>query len=102
FKRIEARFHGSIGKRIGLYAGAVLGAAIVQKILSLGLSAIPKLAETTYEVSRLRMVIFAGTLIIVMLLRPQGVLAHHEFSWTWLKKVLTRLLNVFKRKEAVA
>ena len=36
------------------------------------------------------LVIFAGTLIIVMLLRPQGILAHHEFSWTWLKGLFRR------------
>jgi branched-chain amino acid transport system permease protein len=44
------------------------------------------------------MVIFAGTLIIVMLLKPQGILGHHEFSWDWLKKTL----GIGKKKEAAA
>jgi hypothetical protein len=34
------------------------------------------------------MVIFSSTLIILMLLRPQGVFAHHEFSWAWVMKLL--------------
>jgi branched-chain amino acid transport system permease protein len=33
------------------------------------------------------MVIFAVTLIVLMLLRPQGIFAHHEFSWDWLKRL---------------
>lgn len=39
--------------------------------------------------SQLRLVVFAGTLIILMLFRPQGVFAQHEFSWAWLWRVLT-------------
>ncbi|MBS1719339.1 MAG: branched-chain amino acid ABC transporter permease [Armatimonadetes bacterium] len=39
---------------------------------------------------QLRFVIFALTLITLMLLRPQGIFAHHEFSLQWLKKVLAR------------
>jgi hypothetical protein len=40
-------------------------------------------------------VIFAVSLIVIMLLRPQGIFAHHEFSWTWVKKLFgkTQLAN---------
>jgi branched-chain amino acid transport system permease protein len=39
---------------------------------------------------QLRMVIFAVTLIVLMLMRPQGIFGHHEFSWDWVKKILGR------------
>jgi len=42
------------------------------------------------------MVIFAITLIVLMLLRPQGVFAHHEFSWDWVGRIFG------KTKEATA
>jgi branched-chain amino acid transport system permease protein len=35
-------------------------------------------------------VIFALTLIVLMLLRPQGIFGHHEFSWRWLGGLLGR------------
>jgi len=35
--------------------------------------------------AKLRLVVFAVTLIVIMLIRPQGVFAHHEFSWDWVK-----------------
>jgi branched-chain amino acid transport system permease protein len=35
-------------------------------------------------------VVFAVTLVILMLLRPQGMFAHHEFSWSWVKKLFGR------------
>jgi hypothetical protein len=31
-----------------------------------------------------------------MLLKPQGILGHHEFSWDWVRRVIG------KRKEAAA
>ena len=47
------------------------------------------LSDQTYELNNLRYVILAVTLIVVMLLRPEGVMGHHEFSWKWVQKVLT-------------
>jgi len=40
------------------------------------------------EGAKLRMVVFAVTLIVLMLLRPQGIFGHHEFSWDWLRSRL--------------
>ncbi len=87
-KKSEPRLHGPFGKRLAIYGAAIAGGFVLQMLLSLGLKQIPALGEMMIETSKLRMVIFAGTLIIVMLLRPQGLFAHHEFSWTWLKRVL--------------
>jgi ABC-type branched-subunit amino acid transport system permease subunit len=45
------------------------------------------LASTTYTPSDLRWALFAVTLIVVMLARPQGILGHHELSWTAVGKM---------------
>ena len=97
-KRLTARFHGTFAKKTGIIFAAIAAGFVAQLILSVGLRQIPALAEMQLEVSKLRMVIFAGTLIVVMLLRPQGVLAHHEFSWELVKKVL----RINRPKEASA
>ena len=97
-KRIERTYHGSLARKAGLYLAAVAAGFVLNWVFGLAFSQIPQLAEKTFEVSQLRMVIFAGTLIIIMLLRPQGVLAHHEFSWNWVKRVL----GMNKKKEAAA
>jgi branched-chain amino acid transport system permease protein len=35
-----------------------------------------------------RMPVLAVTLVVLMLLRPQGIFGHHEFSWSWVQKLL--------------
>ena len=107
FKRIQSSFHGGLWARVGLYLAAVGAGAVVELVFSFGFGKIPVLAAMHFEVSKLRMVILAGTLIVVMQLRPQGILGHHEFSWKWLGGVLRtawglllRLLG--RRREAAA
>ena len=34
-----------------------------------------------------RMPVLAITLVVVMLLRPQGIFGHNEFSWSWVQKL---------------
>lgn len=87
-KRIIDRFHGDKSRKVLLYIGSVLGGVAVWFILATVLKNSPSLVAATYEGSKLRMVIFAGTLIILMLIRPQGVFAHHEFSWAWVGRLL--------------
>ncbi len=86
-KRMD-NFHGGERKRqwlVGLVPA--IGGSVV---LGLLLSFVPDLAKTNFEADRLRMVIFSLALIIAMLLRPQGIFAHHEFSWDWLRSRLKR------------
>lgn len=45
------------------------------------------LGKTTYTPSDLRWAIFAISLIVVMIVRPQGILGHHEWSWNALGKM---------------
>ncbi len=86
-KRIGETYHGPQLTRAGMYLGTVVGAIVVKLALTMGFGAVPILAQASFESNKLRMVIFAGTLIILMLIRPQGVFAHHEFSWAWVAKL---------------
>ncbi len=94
----QNEYHGSKNKKTAGYFASVAASAIVAFGLTFALNAIPALHDKAFEGSKLRMVIFAGSLIIVMLIRPEGVFAHHEFSWTWLKKVL----RIKPKSEALA
>lgn len=78
----------SRAQRIGLLVGSIIAGAIFEFALSVGFNRIAKLHDASVEVGQLRMVIFAMTLIVLMLLRPQGVFAHHEFSWHWVSRLL--------------
>lgn len=86
-KRLSDHYHGPKLKKAGLIVGAVVAAVILHSVLALVFHSIPSLANAQFEAIKLRMVIFSATLIILMLLRPQGVFAHHEFSWTWVGKL---------------
>jgi len=85
-KRICDHYHGPKLNKAAFYAAAIGGAIILQILLALALGNIKPLHDASFEAAKLRMVLFAGTLIVIMLIRPQGVLAHHEFSWSWLKR----------------
>jgi branched-chain amino acid transport system permease protein len=89
-KKIADRFHGPVLKKTGLIVGVIVGAIVLQIILAMVLKSIPKLATARYEADQLRMVFFAAALIILMLVRPQGVFAHHEFSWSWVQRLFGR------------
>lgn len=71
-------------KKSALYAGAVGAGIVAQPIFSFLFNKIGPMHDKQIVADQLRMVIFAVTLIVLMLLRPQGVFAHHEFSWDWL------------------
>ncbi len=89
-KHLVDNFHGKGVKKVVAYISVILGAAVLEFVLVKGLAMVPALASKSFTGDKLRLVIFAGTLIILMLLRPQGVFAHHEFSWDWLRRVFRR------------
>src|SRR5258706_10427741 len=61
---------------IGSITGAVVGATT--------LTILPEaLRSFDQQFPGLRMVIYALLLILLMIFRPQGLLARREFSWTW-------------------
>ena len=69
-----------------MYAGILVGVVAVTYLGGAALAVVPKL-KTTVEGSKLRLVLLAVTLIVLMLIRPQGVFAYHEFSWSWVKRL---------------
>ncbi len=77
---IRDKHHGGNRTKFGLYMGAVGAAVIVTFLFSLPLSSIPQLAAQRFDANQLRMVIFSIVLIVMMLLRPQGLFGHREFS----------------------
>lgn len=75
-------------QKAAMYFGAVILGVIAKLLFGWILTKIPAMNNLLIEAGQLRMVIFAVTLIVLMLLRPQGIFGHHEFSWTWVRKVL--------------
>jgi branched-chain amino acid transport system permease protein len=67
--------------------GCIIGGGVLQFVFSMALGHVPAL-QSMVEGSKLRLVVFAVTLVILMLFRPQGIFAHHEFSWSWVRKLL--------------
>lgn len=71
---------------------ALFGSLIVVKMpVTMALHSVPfiedNLKDTLYSPNNLRMAIFAFLLVVVMLVRPIGVLGHHEFSWDLVKRM---------------
>jgi branched-chain amino acid transport system permease protein len=79
---------GTPRKRAFSYLGLIAAGIVLTPLLAIGLNLVPQLVASRIEAGQLRMVIFSVTLIVLMLLRPQGVFAHHEFSWSWVRRVL--------------
>ncbi len=86
-KRVADNFRGSRRNKTLIIIGSIVGGVVIQLIFSTILRGVPSLQQMV-EGSKLRLVVFAVTLVILMLLRPEGVFAHHEFSWSWVKKLL--------------
>jgi branched-chain amino acid transport system permease protein len=81
-KRLTDHYHGPKMKKTLFGIGTVIGAIVLQWLLTKGFSQIPSLvtADKTYEIGTLRMVLFAGTLVFAMLLKPKGIMGHREFT----------------------
>ncbi len=86
-KKVSLSETGTLRARLLKYLGAIAAACISEVIFVAILGRVPLMAQKLIPVEQLRLTIFAVTLIVLMLLRPQGLLAHHEFSWSWVKKL---------------
>ncbi len=97
-KWLSMNYHGKKLARVGLYFAALGGGVLATILLGRVLKMIPLIGNAApIEANKLRMVIFALTLIFLMLLRPQGVFGHHEFSWRWLKQAVTDLWGFIQK-----
>ena len=86
---VSNRVHRGAATRAALYVGVAFGAALLALLLSGVLGRFAPLAGVV-EGAKLRLVVSAVVLIVLMLVRPQGVFAHHEFSWSWVGRLLGR------------
>jgi len=83
-KKIQDHVHEK-GKKVLISLANVVGLAIAIFVLELIFRNVPGLSRKI-AVDQIRYVILALVLIGVMLLRPQGMFGHREFSWGWMKK----------------
>lgn len=90
-RMITQKGRGSLLIRAGLYLGSLVAAAVVAPLARLALNAVSSLADAHIEAGQLRMMIFAVALISIMLIRPEGIFAHHEFSWDAVKRLGRKL-----------
>ncbi len=86
---VIARVHRPALVRGAMHVGIIVGAIVFAEIFAAILGKVPALAGTV-EGAKLRIVVSAVVLIVLMLVRPQGVFAHHEFSWSWVGRLLGR------------
>jgi len=89
-KKILDSHWGDPRRRGAAYAAVVVASLVLVRVLVPIVGLFKPLSVMQVPTDQLRMVIFAVSLIVIMLLRPQGIFAHHEFSWTWLKRVFHR------------
>jgi len=89
-KRILDSHWGDPTKRGAAYVGIVVASLVLVRIFIPLFGLIKPLQDKLIATDQLRMVIFAVSLIVIMLVRPQGIFAHHELSWTWVKRLIFR------------
>ena len=88
-KRISDMHFDTKPQKVIRLVSILVVAVVLEFLLKFVLDLVPKIAHHhSIDGSSLRIVVLAATLIIMMLFRPQGVFAHHEFSWAWVRKVL--------------
>ncbi len=90
--RLINHYHGDRRRKALLIVGTFAGALVAQFLFGMVLNLVPGLHNKAWPYADLRWAILAATLIVLMLLRPQGILATHEFS----------LARFFRRREAPA
>lgn len=86
-RKIQEKFHGDGWKRLGLNLASIAGGILVAFIAAQLLVKIHGL-QTMINGQLFRMPVLAITLVVLMLLRPQGIFGHHEFSWSWVQKLM--------------
>jgi branched-chain amino acid transport system permease protein len=86
-KRMMDGHWGTRSKRGLAYVGLIVLGIALTPLFTLAFGLLPQLRAMQVEAGNLRMVIFATTLIVLMLLRPQGIFAHHEFSWDFVRRL---------------
>jgi branched-chain amino acid transport system permease protein len=78
--------------KAAMYVGALVAALVSKIVFGILINKVASLRDMMIQAGQLRMVVFAVVLIVLMLLRPQGMFANSEFGWgvlegpwSWLK-----------------
>ncbi|MEI7985007.1 MAG: branched-chain amino acid ABC transporter permease [Armatimonadota bacterium] len=86
-RKVQEKFHGAGSTRLGFNLASIAIGGVVAIIMAKVLVLIPAL-QSMVNGQLFRMPVLAITLVVLMLLRPQGIFGHHEFSWSWVQKLL--------------
>jgi branched-chain amino acid transport system permease protein len=87
-RRLLERYHGPQAQRPWVFLGASLGTLLGGSAIGLLLHRYTIMGDKIYEANAVRWVILSVVLLVVMLIRPTGLMGHHEFSWDWVKSKL--------------
>ncbi len=76
--------------RFGFFIASMIGLYVIGRLLMLLMGMIGPikgfLGALEYQAADLRWAAFSVALILVMIMRPQGIMSHHELSWDFLLK----------------
>lgn len=89
-RRLLERYHGPAKTRPFVFIGAGIGSLVGGYLIGLVMQTFTIMGDTFYDANKVRWVILAVVLLVVMLIRPSGLFGHHEFSWAWLQSKLNR------------
>lgn len=89
-RRITNHYHGPKSTKSLLYLTSFFAPLVVGFVLGKLIETYTILGDKVYKANDVRLVILSVVLLVVMLIRPTGLLGHHEFSWDWVKRKLSR------------
>lgn len=84
---VQNRLHLEKGPQAMAYAGAVVLPLTLATAIGKILERFTILGDKVYESADIRLMILAVVLLVVMLIRPTGLLGHHEFSWDGVRRL---------------
>jgi branched-chain amino acid transport system permease protein len=87
-RRLLDRYHGS--HRGWVLFGSSVACLVCGFALGKVLETFTIAGEQFYDANAVRWVILAVVLLVVMLIKPTGLMGHHEFSWDWLQRKMKK------------
>jgi branched-chain amino acid transport system permease protein len=79
-----------------IWTGTVAVCVVAGTLIGGWLATIPALAPAlakSYEAYQLRLVLFSLALVVIMLVRPQGIFGHHEICWRLLSRSFSPIMR---------
>lgn len=87
---VQRHVHLDKKRQAAVFAGAVALPFVLATVVGKLLERFTILGDKIYESADIRLMILAVVLLTVMLIRPTGLLGHHEFSWDGLKRLFAK------------